>query len=263
MSQEAGHDEIKPYTDAEKPVALRVSDTLRNFVDQFGQWGSWLILPLVIITCFDVIIRKLTFRGENDQLLFGVQYWLVNNVSEYFGSTMLQELEWHFHTGLFALVLAFGYVHNTHVRVDLVRETLHFRKKAWIEFLGVTVFLIPFVAVLTYFAIDYAYTSWANNEISASTVGLTNRWIIKSVLVVGLLLVLMAGIAVWLQCYMVLWGAEPNRRFPLMTLEWPEEEGTMIEGKKRIEVDLDGEPEFAPADPTLIKPLAEADTKKD
>ena len=39
---------------------------------------------------------------------------------------------------------------------------------------------------------------------------------------------------------MVLFG-DPNRRYNLMTLEWPEEEGTMIEGKKRIELD-DTEP---------------------
>ena len=76
--------------------------------------------------------------------------WCKTSV-EYFGSTLLQELEWHFHTGLFALVLAYGYIWNTHVRVDLVRETLAFRKKAWIEFLGITVFLIPFTAITDLF----------------------------------------------------------------------------------------------------------------
>lgn len=248
MSDDTGNTELERYSDEDRPSALRFSDWLRKFVDQCGQWASWLILPLVLITCFDVIIRKATLRDANDELIFGVQYFLVNNVSKYFGSTMLQELEWHFHAALFALVLAFGYIHNTHVRVDLVRENLHFRKKAWIEFLGVTCFLIPYILVVAYFAADYAYTSWDQNEISASTVGLTNRWIIKTIFLFGLVLVLLAGLSVWLQVYMVLFGAEPNRRFPLMTLEWPEEEGTMIEGKKRIEVD-EGEPEFAPATP--------------
>ncbi|MBU2532088.1 MAG: TRAP transporter small permease subunit [Alphaproteobacteria bacterium] len=235
--------ELTRYTDADRPVALSVSDRLRNFVDGFGKAASWLIVPLVIITCFDVIIRKLTWRAEDGSIVFGLQYYLVTNVSEWFGSTLLQEMEWHLHTGLFALVLAYGYIYNTHVRVDLVRETLAFRKKAWIEFLGITIFLIPFVAITTYFAFDYAHTSFQTGEISASTVGLTNRWIIKSVLVVGLLLVLCAGLAVWLQTYMVLFG-DPSRRYDLMTLEWPEEEGTMIEGKKRIE--LDETPDVAP-----------------
>ncbi|MGI9425534.1 MAG: TRAP transporter small permease subunit [Hyphomicrobiaceae bacterium] len=238
MSENSGEAEIRRFTDAEKPVSLRLSDKLRAIVDQLGRWASWLILPLVLITCFDVIIRKATLRDDEGQLIFGLQYFLVNNVSELFGSTLLQELEWHFHTGLFALVLAYGYIWNTHVRVDLVRENLTFRRKAWIEFLGVTFFLIPFCLITTYFAMDYAITSFMQNEISASTVGLSNRWIIKSVLVLGLVLVVFAGFAVWLQSFQILWG-EPNRRFDLMTLEWPEEQGTMIEGKKRIELDDD------------------------
>ena len=233
--------ELKQYSDADRPSALRFSDQLRGLVDQMGKWASWLIVPLVLITCFDVIIRKLTWRAEDGTMIFGLQYWLVNNVSEFFGSTLLQELQWHLHTGLFALVLAYGYIYNTHVRVDLVRENLHFRKQAWIEFLGITIFLIPFCAITTYFAADYAYTSFVQNEISASTVGLSNRWIIKSVLVAGLLLVVLAGLAVWLQTFLVLFG-EPNRRFSLMTLEWPEEAGTMIEGKKRIEIDDEAPP---------------------
>lgn len=240
MSDEADG-AVKRYSDADRPMALKLSDTLRGIVDRFGKWASWLIVPLVLITCFDVIIRKMTWRNEDGSIIFGLQYWLVNNASEFFGSTLLQELEWHLHTGLFALVLAYGYIYNTHVRVDLVRETLQFRKKAWIEFLGVTFFLIPFCLITTYFAFDYAYSSWAIGEISASTVGLSNRWIIKSVLVVGLILVVVAGFAVWLQTYLILWG-EPNRRFDLMTLEWPEEAGTMIEGKRRIEVDDEAPP---------------------
>jgi hypothetical protein len=35
---------------------------------------------------------------------------------------------------------------------------------------------------------------------------------------------------------MVLWGPQ-NIRFPLMTLDWPEEEGEKIEGKERIKLE--------------------------
>ena len=48
---------------------------------------------------------------------------------------------------------AYGYIWNTHVRVDLLRENLAFKKKAWIEFIGLTFFFIPYlVVVLFYFA---------------------------------------------------------------------------------------------------------------
>jgi signal transduction histidine kinase len=104
------------------------------------------------------------------------------------------------------------------------------------EFLGLTFFLIPYCAIVIWFSVVYAYDSWAMSEISASTVGLTHRWIIKTVLVVGLVTAVISGIAVWLQVVIVLWGPR-NIRFPLMTLEWPEEAGTMLEGKTRLELD--------------------------
>ena len=52
----------------------------------------------------------------------------------------------------------------------------------------------------------------------------------------GLIVAAISGIAVWLQVAIVLWGPK-DVRFPLMTLEWPEEEGTKIEGKERIRLE--------------------------
>jgi len=217
------------------PFALRLSDRLRKLVDFIGRWGSWLVLPMVLITVLDVIGRKIAWL-DDDGKLHGIQIFLVRHVGRIFESTMLQELEWHFHAALFALVLGYGYIHNAHVRVDLIRENLAFRKQAWLEFLGITLFLIPYTITIVYFAWGYAETSYAMGEQSASTVGLTHRWIIKSVLVFGLIVAGIAGIAVWLQAALVLFG-DPNRRFPLMTLEWPEERGSKIEGKERVSLD--------------------------
>jgi TRAP-type mannitol/chloroaromatic compound transport system permease small subunit len=214
------------------PAASRVSEALRRFVDRVGRGASWLFVPLILITVFDVVARKLVW----------IQIWLVSSFGRIFESTLLQELEWHVHTALFALVLGYGYIWNSHVRVDLIRESLAFRKKAWLEFCGLTFFLLPYCMVVIWFAVNYAYSSYEIGEISASQVGLSHRWIIKSVLVFGLMFAALAGIAVWLQIAIVLWGPK-NVRFKLMTLEWPEEEGRMIEGKKRIDLDrTDGRP---------------------
>jgi TRAP-type mannitol/chloroaromatic compound transport system permease small subunit len=226
MADESTAEQPKYLDAAERPTALRISDGLRSFVDFVGRWGAWLIVPLVLVTVFDVTARKLVW----------IQIWLVDNVSRIFGSTLLQELEWHFHTALFTLVLGYGYIWNTHVRVDLVRETLAFRKKAWLELAGLTFFMIPYCLTVIWFASVYAYDSWAIGEISASQVGLSHRWIIKSVLVFGMIVAALSGVAVWLQVAIVLWGPQ-NIRFPLMTLDWPEEEGEKLEGKERIKLE--------------------------
>jgi TRAP-type mannitol/chloroaromatic compound transport system permease small subunit len=226
MADHGSAEQLRYLAGAERPIALRASDALRNLVDVVGRSASWLIVPLIVITVFDVTARKLVW----------IQIWLVEHLGRIFESTLLQELEWHFHTALFALVLGYGYIWNTHVRVDLIRETLAFRKKAWLELIGLTFFMIPYCLIVIWFAWIYAYDSWAIGEISASQVGLSHRWIIKSVLVIGLIIAALSGLAVWLQVAIVLWGPQ-NARFPLMTLEWPEEEGERLEGKERIKLE--------------------------
>ena len=149
---------------------------------------------------------------------------------------MLQEMEWHSHTILFTLVLGYGYIWNTHVRVDLVRENLAFKHKAWLEFLGLSIFYIPFCCILLYFAAVYSYDAFMINEASASLVGLSHRWAIKAFLVAGILVAIVAGVAVWLQVAMILFGPQ-NLRYPLMTVEWPEDTGTMVEGKERLDLE--------------------------
>jgi TRAP-type mannitol/chloroaromatic compound transport system permease small subunit len=193
-------------------LILRVSERLRSFVEFVGRWGAVFILPLVFITMWDVFLRKIG----------GMQVWLVERFGRGFESTVIQEFEWHFHTALFTLVLGYGLVRNRHVRVDLVREKLSFRTQAWIEFLGLTFFVIPYCLIVGYFASVFAYDSFMLSEKSASTVGLSYRWIIKSVLVFGLFTAFLSGIAVWLQTVLVLFGPK-ELRFKLMTLEWPED----------------------------------------
>jgi TRAP-type mannitol/chloroaromatic compound transport system permease small subunit len=226
MADNGTAEQIRYLDEAERPIALRISDALRGFIDFVGRWAAWLIVPLVVVTVFDVVARKLVW----------IQIWLVENLGRIFESTLLQELQWHIHTALFALVLGYGYIWNTHVRVDLIRETLAFRKKVWLELLGLTFFMIPFCLIVIWFAWIYAYDSFMISEISASQVGLSHRWIIKSVLVFGLIVAALSGVAVWLQVAIVLWGPQ-NIRFPLMTLDWPEEEGEKIEGKERIKLE--------------------------
>ncbi len=233
-------------TRRDAPLPLRASERLRRGVDFVGRSAAWLLVPLVLITVIDVVSRKLTWQGADG--VQGVQIWLVSNFGKVFESTVLQELEWHLHTALFALVLGFGTIYNTHVRVDLIRDHLRFRKKAWLEFLGLSCFMIPYLLLLIYFASSWVGDSYAVGEVSASTVGLSHRWIIKAILVFGLFVATIAGIAVWLQVVFVLWGPQ-GARFKLMTLEWPEEAGTAIEGKERIKL------EETP-DPVLGAPVA-------
>jgi TRAP-type mannitol/chloroaromatic compound transport system permease small subunit len=224
----------EPTVTGELPGAVRIAARMRRVVDFVGRWGAWLILPVIIVTCIDVVGRKAKYVDDRG-VIHSLQLWLANNVGRFFESTVLQELEWHFHAALFALVLGYGVIYNTHVRIDLIRDNLAFRKKAWLELFGLTLFMIPYCLVVIWFALDYVHSSFMVSEGSASTVGLSHRWIIKSVLLVGLFVALLAGVAAWLQVATILWGPR-GLRFPLMTLDWPETE-QKIEGKTRVKLE--------------------------
>ncbi len=206
---------------------IRLSAGLSRFVDFVGRWGALFILPLVFFTIWDVLFRKI---GK-------MQVWLMEAfgpVGFLFDSTIIQELEWHFHTALFALVLGYGYVNNRHVRVDLLREKLTFLNQALVEFIGCTFFLVPYTLLVVYFAGIYAYEAFITNEISASLVGLPMRWIIKSVLLFGLVMAAVAAFAVWLETVLVVFGPR-DLRFHLMTLEWPEDQAKRAEKARKAQ----------------------------
>ena len=223
-----------PQVVGELPKTVTIADRLRRMVDFIGRWGSWLIVPVVVVTSIDVIARKLRYVDDQGRI-HSLQLWMRENIGRVLDSTVLQELEWHFHAALFCLVLGYGVIHNTHVRIDLIRDNLAFRKKAWLELLGLTFFMIPYCLLVVFFTVDYVHSSFVVGEGSVSTVGLAHRWMIKSVLVIGLVVAAIAGFAAWLQVVTILWGPQ-GLRFPLLTLDWPETE-QKIEGKTRVKLE--------------------------
>ena len=179
--------------------AMKASDNLRGFVDAVAKLSTWALVPLVVITMWDVIARKFIF----------IQIFMVKNFGSIFESTLLQELEWHFHTVVFCLVLGYGYINNRHVRVDFLREHFHFRTKANIEFWGNIIFMLPFTLTCVYFSLIYMYDSYVIGEVSASLVGLSHRCM-----------------SVMLQLYAVLYQNVTKTSSggkKLMVVEWPED----------------------------------------
>ncbi len=175
---------------------VRTSEGLRRLVETIGRLACWLILPMILVTVWDVVSRKSpTLRDWGLQVSGGIAH-----------STILQELEWHLHTALFALCLGYGYIKNAHVRVDLILERLAPRSRAWIELLGCLVFMLPYTALVIWFAVDFAWTSWRIGEGSVSLIGIPHRWVIKSVLLVGLVLAFLAGLAILLRLLAYLFG---------------------------------------------------------
>jgi len=181
---------------------LSVADHLERIPQRFGKLGAWLILPLIGIIMFDVVTRKFQF----------MQQWIMSTpLYEYMSPTKLQELEWHLHAALFLLALGYAYTVNAHVRVDLVREKLNDRGQAWIELLGIIFLMLPYLLVVLYYGWTFVHQAWESNESSDAMTGISHRWVIKSFVLLGLFLTLLAGIATLIRQVAYLFGPEELR----------------------------------------------------
>jgi TRAP-type mannitol/chloroaromatic compound transport system permease small subunit len=185
---------------------IAVSNALDRVISRIGMTFAWAGLVLVLITVFDVVTRS--FTQSSVGWLRELIAWQQAN----FGSTVLQEFEWHFHTALFFMAFGWTYFRNGHVRIDIFVEKRSARLRSWIELVGVAVFMVPFCLLLLYYGTEEAITSFGQKECSASATGLCQRWIIRSAVPLGMLLILLAAIATLLRKIVKLFGPSTVRR---------------------------------------------------
>jgi TRAP-type mannitol/chloroaromatic compound transport system permease small subunit len=167
---------------------LAASAAIERALYRVSMAAGWLFLVCTVVIVFDVLTRKFGYQ------LPGM------------GSTRLQELEWHLHTALFSFWLGTAYLKNAHVRIDILVTGASERRRAWIEFLGVLIFAIPYCLIAIYFSYDFFHTAWQFNEYSDSATGLPWRWIPKGIISIGLILLFAAVLAVGMRLAVTLWG---------------------------------------------------------
>lgn len=164
---------------------LNTAEALRRLLERIALASGWLLVIMACVTTFDVVARKL-----------GVQL----------PYTKLQELEWHFHAAIFSLWMGYCYTINAHPRVDSLTGGRSYRTRAWIELIGCALLALPYVALVAYFSIDFVAGSFAVDERSDSTVGLTHRWVIKGIFAIGLWLVVLGILSVLMRVIVFLFG---------------------------------------------------------
>ena len=178
------------------------ADRLEHICRRIFLIGSWVIIPLILITVFDVITRKFVF------MKIAIADSIVGDI---LSPTKLQEMEWHLHTVLFFFALGYAYIKNSHVRVDVYRETLSPTRRMRLELWGLMLAAIPYTTLVLYFAAIYAYSSFMIGESSAAMTGIPYRWIIKSMAVVGLLSLFLACWSMVLRLLVTLY---PSHKYP-------------------------------------------------
>jgi TRAP-type mannitol/chloroaromatic compound transport system permease small subunit len=185
------------------PSLLKFSDRLARLCTVAARIGSWTIVPLILIIVFDVVMRKIPAAQ---------QFVATSALNDYLAATRLQEMEWHFHAVIFLLAYGFAYLDGTHVRVDIWRDRRSERSRGFIELAGLMVFAIPYVTVLIWFGWEFVAKSYLQHEASPSATGLPNRWIVKSFLLIGAVLLMCSLAATLMRVIVYLFGSPEHAR---------------------------------------------------
>lgn len=168
----------------------RVSIWLDRVVEAVGRVSSWLWLAVLAVVLANVFSRFVLSAG----------------------SIALEELSWHLFGAAMMLTLGFAVVRDDHVRVDVLREKFPVKVQAIIDLLGIVLLALPIIYLMISVLVPYAYSSWFYNEHSQAPSGLPYRYIFKSILPLGLLLVAVGLFSRALRCCTLLF------RFPRAAL---------------------------------------------
>ncbi len=160
------------------------SRTMDRFIDRIGSAVSWLWVAVMVVILVSVISRY----------VFGQ------------GSIMLEEIQWHLYGVAWLIGLSYTFVHDAHVRVDVLHERWSLRTQVWVEFFGILLLLLPFSFIFLHDSIPYFWSSYEINERAIAPDGLPARWVLKAFIPLAVLLVIIAAVSRLLRCTALLFG---------------------------------------------------------
>ncbi|MDJ0792894.1 MAG: TRAP transporter small permease subunit [Woeseiaceae bacterium] len=144
-----------------------------------GRAAAWLTLFMVVVTFVVVVMRK----------LFDI------------GFIWVQESVVWMHAVVFMLGAAYTLRNEEHVRVDVFYRTMSPQRRAWVDLIGVVLFLLPVCLFLGWKSFDFVTQSWSIREASRESGGLPYPLVpmLKSVILLMPIAVALQGVSLFLR----------------------------------------------------------------
>lgn len=171
-------------------------------IDAISEVMGWVSMFLVVVT-----------------VAIGFYNVMARYVGRFIGVTLSSnlyiELQWYLYSLVFLLGFSYILKHGINVRVDFLYAKWSTRRKAIIDFWGHLLFLVPFTILGIWVSINPVLSSWGRRpngswgswELSPDPSGLP-RAPIKSMIVVGFVLLLLQAIAELIKLALVIRGRE-------------------------------------------------------
>lgn len=178
--------------------------TYQRWADRLAEWtgavAQWAVIPTVAVGFVSVVLR---YTGQ----LMGRR--LTNNA--------IIEAQWYLYSIIFLLGFAYVLKHQINVRVDFWYANQPITKRAWIDFIGNFIALIPFCLIGIWVSFPQAIQSIRVWEQSPDANGLP-RGPIKLLLAIAFVLLLIQAISEQIRMFAVITG-----RGHLVVVEAPKE----------------------------------------
>jgi len=151
---------------------LSLSALIDRVNEIIGKAMGAAILAAVLISAGNAVIRKAFNMSSNS--------WL--------------ELQWYLFGAAFMLAAAYTLKQNEHIRIDILYGAFSRRTQHWIDLLGHIFFLMPFVLLMSFMLVPYAWRAFQNGDISTNSGGLV-IWPARALLALGFILLSFQGVS--------------------------------------------------------------------
>ena len=156
-------------------------DALNRWVGNVVAWATALAVAVVFV---DVVMRY-AFRTS---------------------FVFTQELEWHLFAFIFLIGAGCTLLRDGHVRVDIFYQQFSPKTQAWVNLIGVLLFLIPGCYLIISTSIGFVQAAYAVMEGSPDPGGIPYRWVLKACIPVGFVLVLLQGLSLGIKSFFTIMG---------------------------------------------------------
>lgn len=166
---------------------LALSRGIDAITEKLGRALCWLLLAAVAISTVNAIVRKAFNISSNAYL----------------------EAQWYLFAVTFMLGAGYVFLHDQHVRIDVLSSKLKRKTQIKIDVAGIVFFLLPLCVFVVWTALPSVMTAIQTKEVSASPGGLI-RWPLYILVPVGFSLLAIQSLSELVKRVAFLTGQGPD-----------------------------------------------------
>lgn len=149
---------------------LGISRVIDALNERIGRLTMWLVLAMALVSAANAVVRYALSMSSNA--------WL--------------ELQWYLFAAVFLLCSGYTFLHNEHIRIDVISSRYSPRTRAKVDIFGTVCFLLPVSTYIMWLSWPVFMNAWVSGEMSSNAGGLI-RWPVRLLVPVGFFLLSIQG----------------------------------------------------------------------